>query len=37
MSSLFNQPAYQPKNKSVLRLIKNFELKYNNIFSYSPA
>src|SRR5687768_4388794 len=30
---LFNQFIYQPKNKSVLRMIQGFELKYDPIFS----
>ena len=32
MPSLFDQNGYQPKNKSVLRLINDFESNYHDIF-----
>ena len=33
MSTLFNQQIYVPKNKSVLRMMRNFELNYHPVFS----
>lgn len=33
MSNLFTQPKYQPKNKSVVRLISDFESNYHPIFN----
>lgn len=32
-NTLFNQQVYIPKNKSVMRMMRNFELKYNPVFS----
>ena len=32
MYNLFDQPKYHPRNKSVLRMVNDFEQKYNPIF-----
>lgn len=32
-NTLFNQHSYIPKNKSVMRMMRNFESKYNPVFS----
>ena len=33
MNNLFDQHKYNPKNKSVLRMVNEFEKKYNPIFT----